>query len=460
VHDLFFTLTRNVIGRIGAALTTASAMVFLALTAVDLTSARPGPYLGILTYLLIPALFVLGLLLIPLGLALERWWTRKAGAGGGTAAPLPVVDLNVGRTRRMAGSFLTLTVVNLAVLGIASHKGAELLDSTRFCGTTCHTIMAPEYVTHRSGMHGGVTCVACHIGPGGTWYVRAKVSGARQVVEAVLDRYPRPIPTPVRNLRAATETCTECHDPARDVGEKRRVIRERADDEASTPQETVLLMKVGGRRGGDATGIHWHASRDVEIRYHSDARREVIDTVEVRRAGRPPETFVLKDAAPAPGGAVPGEWRVMDCVDCHNRAAHPSRSPEREVDEAIDRGLIDASLPFVRREAVRLLKEACGTHDKRDGACAAGLRDFYAKESAGLAETRRDTIAAAGKTIEDLGARNLFPAMGVTWGTYPSHLGHMDTPGCFRCHDGEHVTGAGRSISQDCDTCHRDAASS
>ncbi|HKQ96381.1 MAG TPA: NapC/NirT family cytochrome c, partial [Candidatus Polarisedimenticolia bacterium] len=262
MRALLNALTRNSWSRFGSALTTASALVFLVLLALDLGGRVHGPYHGMVAYLLIPALFVLGLLLIPIGIVLDRRRARRAGAD----AALPVVDLNVRRTRAMVLGFLGLTGINVALLGIATYRGAEAMETTKFCGTTCHNIMTPEYTTHAASAHSGVRCVHCHIGPGGTFYVRAKLNGAKQAVEAVLDRYPRPIPAPVHILRPAHEICTECHEAAKDKGEVRRVIRHRGDDEKNTAQETVFMMHVGGRGGDRAAGIHWHADPATKIR--------------------------------------------------------------------------------------------------------------------------------------------------------------------------------------------------
>ncbi len=453
MRDLFVALTRSTISLAGSALTTASACVFLVLLGIDLAGRLHSPYLGILAYLLIPALFLLGLALIPIGIAWER---RRAR--GGPVSSLPILDLNVARTRTIVLGFLILTAANVVLIATATYKGAVIMDSTRFCGTTCHTIMAPEYAGHARSAHASVRCVACHIGPGGTWFVRAKLSGTRQVLEAALHLYPRPIPAPVQVLRSARETCTECHQAARDLGDRRRAIGHRSDDRGSTRQETVLLMHLGGRRGDRAVGIHWHADPTIRIRYRSDPKREAIDTVELSEADGRVTTFAPKgrEVESAGAGAAAGEWRVMDCVDCHNRVAHPSRSPEREVDEAMDRGLIDATLPFIRREAVRLLGQAGGAPDQARRDLAAGLRAFYGTSDPALAAARKEAIEAAGRVLGDLYDRNVFPAMKVSWGIYPDHLGHVDSPGCFRCHDDSHVSADGRVISQDCDTCHRE----
>ena len=44
--------------------------------------------------------------------------------------------------------------------------------------------------------------------------------------------------------------------------------------------------------------------------------------------------------------------------------------------------------------------------------------------------------------------------MKVNWKTHPNNIGHMYYPGCFRCHDGNHVSKDGRVISKDCNACH------
>jgi hypothetical protein len=50
--------------------------------------------------------------------------------------------------------------------------------------------------------------------------------------------------------------------------------------------------------------------------------------------------------------------------------------------------------------------------------------------------------------------QNVFPAMKVKWGTYPNHIGHTDSTGCFRCHDDGHKAKDGSVIKQECELCH------
>src|SRR5262249_41269670 len=159
--------------------------------------------------------------------------------------------------------------------------GVEVMETTRFCGTTCHTVMEPEFTTHGRSAHAQVRCAACHVGPGGRWFVRSKMSGTRQVLDLALNRYPRPIPAPVRTLRPAMQTCGECHRADRFVGDRLKVITHHADDESSTPLKTVLVLHVGGPRSGRFEGIHRHADPALRIRYLADPARAVVSKIEV-----------------------------------------------------------------------------------------------------------------------------------------------------------------------------------
>jgi hypothetical protein len=352
-----------------------------------------------------------------------------------------------------------LTIVNVVILGTASYKGVEVMDSTAFCGATCHSVMTPEYTAYRRSPHARVKCVACHIGPGADWFVKSKLSGAWQVVATAFDLYPRPIPTPIHNLRPARETCEQCHWPTKFVGDRLKVITHYSDDEANTGLKTVLLMRVGGVEGRKSQGIHWHVDPAIRIRYLSDESREHIHEVELTRADGTVLTFTRpgeKDGVPAEGEAAesPQGWRVMDCVDCHNRPTHIYRMPEDAIDAAIEQGRIDRSLPYVRREGLKLLREDYASHEEARRSIADRLGAFYSEQYPQLAADGREKIEQASRVLGDLFCTNVFPSMKVEWGTYPSHIGHMNDPGCFRCHDDELQASDGQTVPQDCDTCH------
>ncbi len=447
IRSFFASLSRDPVGLLGCALTTASALLILTLFGLELVGFHGNPYVGILAYLILPAVFLLGLLLIPLGVRRQR---KRAARLGQDATAFPVIDLNRDRTRNVALTFLVLTLANIVILAVATYKGVEVMESATFCGTTCHTVMQPEHTAYQRSPHARVRCVECHIGAGASWFVRSKLSGAWQVVSVVFDLYDRPIPTPVHNLRPARETCEQCHWPSQFVGDRLKVITRHVDDESNTPSKTVVLLRVGGIEGRVSRGIHWHVDPSHELRYRASEDRETIHEVELRRTDGTTQRFRGPTADANPGG----EWRVMDCVDCHNRPTHVHRQPDEEIDLAIEHRTIDGTLPYVYREGLRLLRESHASHDAARRAIAQGLERFYAESYPEVSRTRADDIAQAGRSLGDLYSFNVFPQMNVTWGTYPNHIGHRDFPGCFRCHDEEHRTSDGRTISQDCSTCH------
>jgi hypothetical protein len=447
LRSFFASLSRDPVGLLGCALTTASALLILTLFGLELVGFHGNPYVGILAYLILPGVFLLGLVLIPLGVRRQR---RRATRDGRDASAFPVIDLNLDRTRNVVLTFLVLTMANIVILAVATYKGVEVMESATFCGTTCHTVMQPEYTAYGRSPHASVRCVECHIGPGASWFVRSKLSGAWQVVSVSFHLYDRPIPTPVHNLRPARETCEQCHWPSKFVGDRLRVITRHADDEMNTASKTVLLLRVGGIEGRVARGIHWHVDPSHELRYRASEDRETIHEVELRVADGTTKRF----RGPTADANPDGEWRVMDCVDCHNRPTHVHRQPDDEIDQAIERHTIDGTLPYVHREGLRLLRENHASHEEARRAIAAGLDRFYVESYPDLARTKAAEIAQAGRALGDAYAYNVFPDMNVTWGTYPNHLGHRDFPGCFRCHDDEHKSADGNAISQDCSTCH------
>jgi len=442
-------LLRHPLSLAGAALATIGGVLVTALFLAGFLGLVGSPYVGVVAYVLLPSLLVLGLILIPAGMALERRRRARLAATGETEPPLPVIDLNRPRTRRRALVFLGLSTVNVLLLVGASYKGIEVMDSTQFCGS-CHSVMDPEATAHRLSPHARVRCVECHIGPGASWFVKSKLSGSWQLVSVVFGLYPRPIPTPVHNLRPARDTCEQCHWPTKFVGDRLKVIARHADDAENTPLKTVLLLHVGGQQGTHARGIHWHVGPGVQVRFFADAKRERIGAVELVTPGGAPRTFEAKGEP-----ITDGRWREMDCIDCHNRPTHIYRGPEEEVDAAIESGRIARTLPFVRREGVKALRAAYPSADAAREGLKKQLTEFYDKEDPARAAQRRPAVEAAAAELGEIWARNVWPRMSITWGTYPTLLGHDATPGCFRCHDGDHSSKDGAVISNDCELCHK-----
>ena len=164
----FASITRNALSLAGTALAFASLILIVTLFLIQQLGFQGGPYLGILTFLVLPALCVAGLIMIPIGSLL---WRRKMRQmpGGASMPALPVFDLNQQRTRRWALIFIAITTVNVVILSGATYKGVHYMETVEFCGLACHSVMQPEHTAHGRSPHSRVACADCHIGPGADW---------------------------------------------------------------------------------------------------------------------------------------------------------------------------------------------------------------------------------------------------------------------------------------------------
>jgi len=445
-------MTRHPLSIAGAWLVTLTAFIFLFVLLIDLFGLHSNPYFGLVFFVILPMFFVVGLLMIPAGIVLEHRRQRK----GLAPHRLPRIDLSDPVHRRAIGIVFALTIANVLIVSLAAYRGVEYMDSPKFCGQVCHTVMEPEFVAHQEGPHSRVTCVECHVGAGAQSYLYYKLNGMRQLAHLVEGRYPKPVPSPVHNLRPARNTCEMCHWPEKFHGDKVETVPEYASDEKNTNASTRMVLHVGGGlpQFGMGAGIHWHTNPQIEIDFvTTDESRQTIPYVRMKDKDGAVHEFRAPDATDAQIGG--GERRRMDCVDCHNRPTHAFfATPERAVDTAIARGAIPPALPFARRQAVEVLKASYPDRATADREIDRQLRAFYAANDGGDSHPANSDLDLLIRTTSFLRSRNVFPAMNVTWGTHKDNLGHTDAPGCFRCHDDQHKTASGRVIRQDCNLCH------
>jgi hypothetical protein len=287
--------------------------------------------------------------------------------------------------------------------------------------------------------------------------VQAKISGIRQDFAVMTDSYSRPIASPVENLRPARDTCEVCHQPDKFHGARLIVRKHYEEDEQNTETITANVMHIGGpdQPGVEATGIHWHVDPANEVRYrHTDRKRQNI--VEVVQKTPDGEIRYFKSGHEDETG---GEWRVMDCLDCHNRPTHIYELPDQALDEAFAAGLLDTGVPWLRKAGLEVLQDLqpdATTRQRIADSLVAIYQEEYPEHLAAL----QADLQGTSEVLTDILERNVFPQMNITWGTYPSNLSHFDgqdelgTGGCFRCHDDEHEAETGEYIAQDCDQCH------
>ena len=417
-----------------------------------LVGRHSNPYVDLVAFMMLPAFLGLGALLLVIGNVVRR---RRAKRGEvRPVAPAP------------GGEVLLRKVIIVAIAGLIflvgfgtfSYEAYHFTDSNQFCAKVCHTVMKPEATAFARSPHAKVHCVSCHIGPGADWFVRAKLSGLRQVVAVMTNSYSRPIPAPVENLRPARETCEVCHWPTKFHGSRLAVKKHFAPDRENTESVTANLLFVGGPDSGNgrSTGIHWHVDPSNRVRYrHLDKERQ--DIVEVVQGTPDGDVRYLRGEAGADTSA--GFWRLMDCVDCHNRPTHIYELPVSAVDMAMAGGSLDASVPFLKRESVKVLTEVPPSGNTAADV-AARLLEVYAADHPEDLSAIQAALSATAAELAAIIERNIFPEMNIVWGTYRSNLSHFDldgeigTGGCFRCHDDEHEAEGGRWIRQDCDLCH------
>lgn len=440
-------MSAHPVGFAGVLLTTTSAILFLFLLLLDALGFLTSPYIGILTFMVLPGLFLLGLALIPIARLLEAR-ARKRGI---------VVDLTRPESQGRLALLFGLTVVNVAILSLATYHGVEFTDSNSFCGKTCHEVMEPEYTAYLRSPHSRVKCVACHIGPGADFFVRYKINGLSQVLAVMTNSYERPIETPVRNLRPARETCEQCHWPEKFHGDKLLVKSHFAEDEKNTRLDTVMLLKVGGGslESGFSSGIHRHMSIENRVTFiAADRERQDIVWIEVEnRAGE--KKVYTKGGEPVSDSLLAhGEKHLLDCIDCHNRPTHIFPPPDEALDSEFLEGRLDTGLPRLKRLGMELLTSEYATKDEALKLIPTKVDQFYRETYPDVHGQFRASIQRAGETIRDIYAANVFPSMAITWGTYSNQIGHRDGGGCYRCHAGEHLSADGEEVNSSCDACH------
>ena len=449
------SLFRNYISFVGAAITSAALVSVVLLFLFEITSKQENPYLGILTYIIFPSVLILGLIIVVIGMMVERR-RRHRGAPAEIAA-YPKLDLNEPRARHAFFAFLLITFFFICASAFGSYKAYEFTESVEFCGETCHTVMKPEHVAYRAGAHARVGCVGCHVGPGAGWYVRSKLSGAYQLYSVAFNKFPRPITTPVHNLRPAPETCEQCHWPEKFFGAQLKIFNHYAYNEQNTLRQTRMLINVGGGSPstGVVAGIHWHMNIANTLEYIStDKQRQVIPWIKMKdRQGNVTEYY--DRSRPLSREQIEtSEKRRMDCVDCHNRPAHAYLPPDVAVDQSFAAGRLDQSLPYLKKQTVEILSKPYTTEQEAVNSIASGLDAFYRTNYSELYTQRNDAIKSAINETQRIFKTYFFPEMKTDWSVHPNNIGHLYSSGCFRCHDGEHVSDNGKVIRNDCNICH------
>ncbi len=344
----------------------------------------------------------------------------------------------------------------IILLVIGGYQLVEFTDSTAFCGRLCHRVMYPEYTAYQASPHSRVLCYQCHVGSGASYLVKSKVTGIPLIFKTIAGTYDRPIPTPVENLRPARETCEQCHRPERFAGDLVITHTTYASDEKNTSSVDTRVMRVGGGEAEVAQGIHWHIAAQVWY-LPFDHERQEIGWIGVEDQNGELTEYIDPDrTSEITPERIESEKRLMDCIDCHNRATHIFSSPSDLIDMALFQGEIDSSLPFIKKEGVEAL-DPPNPSLAEAYAKVESIRDFYAVSYPQVYNEKKEAIEQAIVGLERVAQLTTFPYMKVTWKTYVDNLDHIESAGCFRCH-GKLVAVAddqkGKTIDAGCNLCH------
>lgn len=444
---MLVVFTSHWLAMLGLGLVLTGIVLWACLLPMQLRHGEENPYVGIATTV-VGGVLILGAVLAPIGLHFGR---RRLERNLATA-----LQDNKTHWRRLVLFLVVVSAFNLVIASQTTVHVVHKMETRDFCGS-CH-VMTPESRAFDQGPHAGILCVDCHVGDGTKGYIKSKIQGTHQLISVVTDSVEKPIKSAIEAglMVPSAETCEGCHWKNQPAAARVRLIQHYASDETNTPETTLLTMNVGGRLMG---GIHGaHHGEGIEVRFvATDAKRQDIPLVEYVNSKTGKTVKYVKTGADV--AALDKLPRItMQCFDCHNRPAHAFSMPDRAVDRAITLGRMSASLPFLKKTSVEILRASYASSEAAAAEIPAHLAKYYDGNHADVARSRAADIAEAGKVLADIYSRNVFPELGVTWGTYPDNRGHQDFPGCFRCHDGEHATSSGDKLTNNCFRCHQPAA--
>ncbi len=448
-------LWNNFITMVGLFLTATAIILLLTFGLFALVTEDTNPYGAIGGYLVVPFILLMGILFTPLGILFKSWRLHRKDPNQPLAFRFPRVNLSDPVQRRAAKVVVLGTFILLPVVAFSGYQGFRYTESRAFCTKLCHTVMRPQNVTHKHSAHAQVACARCHMGSEASWFDRSKLSGMPQVLAVMRDSFPRPIPSVITDLRPSRDTCVQCHWPEKSFGAKLKKIIRFASDESNTRRQIDVLLKIGGYEATkENEGIHAHMALGNQVEYvATDADLQNIPWV--RYTDEQGKQIVFRsDGQPGIAPRPEGRLRHFDCMDCHNRPAHKFRSPQDAVDLYLSTGRIDATLPYIKREAVAALAADYPDASAAEAEIGRSITDFYRTNYAERWAQLEGPVRQAVAMVREIRQNNFFPDMNAKWTAYPDNIGHMISPGCFRCHDDKHVSDGGEQIRFACDLCH------
>ncbi len=347
--------------------------------------------------------------------------------------------------------YLALGILSIFALWGSAYAW-EYTNSPEFCGTTCHT-MPPEYTSYLESPHARIDCVDCHIGDGFiTTRITRKAGDLKHVIATVFQTYEYPIK--VKSMRPARETCELCHFPEKFSDDSLREYVHYRNDLENSSYKIYLLLKTGGGSGrlGLGQGIHWHIENPVYY-LPLDKEEQQIPYVRVVNDDGSITEYVDIESDLDPTGIVEEDLAEMDCITCHNRITHLVSYPEETIDKLIGRGLISPEIPEIRKVALETYYQEYTS--VATALAAFDLLDYYYREKfPAYYENNQDKINLAISELKSSYQNTVFPDQKASWDSHKDNIGHENSPGCLRCHDGQHLNPEKQAIRLECNLCH------
>lgn len=445
-----FSYLRNWLSLAGLVIVVGSLFAFILLIAFDLTTGGQNPYVGILSYLVAPAFFFAGNALVFLG---WFWgWRRRR-------AQLPPLRFDLGklRDRRIFFVFVGGALAFMLVSAVGSYQTYTYTSSNEFCGVLCHSVMEPQFEAYPHSAHAKLSCVDCHVGTGAKGAFKAKWHGLYKVYSLAFDKFPQPLKADPHYLPPVEESCLKCHENDESLSDIAKTFHHYLSDKENTPFSVALRLKLGPDETAAAKtrGIHWHARSDTQIDFKTAAANpDVVAWIQVTHPdGQTTEYHYSpkEDALPEdiPDLSQLSPAQRMDCLDCHSRPAHDFAKPNDLAEKAMRAGHLDLTLPEIKYAVAVAMSAEAADQDEGLAAIAESLQKS-------LRRADPSQTASAIQTVQALYKGSIFPQMKADWRSFPNHIGHKDTLGCFRCHSDQHATfdGSKTLSASNCNTCH------
>ncbi len=453
----FFTC--NFIAFWGSIITTIGAIFAIAYILSEIFFKIENQYIGFIFIMMVPPLFFGGLTIFHAGMIFEIFKHHKKDPDL-FKQQINYFLKHIFGLQQIRSVFITLAVFAIPILPLTAlilGFSYHYMESNKFCGTVCHMVMKPEYTVYKNSPHSRVHCVECHIGEGTSWFVRSKISGARQLLAVAVGKYSQPIPAPVEHLRPSRETCEHCHQPDKYHGRKVKVIEHFAPDRENTKSHAVLSLNVGGPESYESkhASIHWHVHPGNKVIFISeDEKREDIHWVRFERSGEEPKEYFYTGKELSSQEMAHAKKRTMECIDCHNRPTHIYQMPDEVLDNILSQNKDFQKIPFLKKAGLEVFQKKFSEQEIKKKAIAKELFVWYKNHQSETDGVNKSHLKMVAKEIQKGYRLNNWPEMEITWGTYPNHLGHLHFPGCLRCHDNTHRTKDGTAINADCNLCH------